>query len=60
MQVDYFLRLHVQNNQNKMNWSCGSDVREPALQDQSPEFKPQSRQKKKRLVLTSVVSSNGK
>jgi hypothetical protein len=34
-----------QNNQSKMDWRCGSSA--PALQAWSPEFKPQSHQKKK-------------
>jgi hypothetical protein len=29
----------------KMDWRCGSSVRVPALQEQSPEFKLQSQQK---------------
>jgi hypothetical protein len=31
-----------------MDWRCGSSRKSPALQSQSPEFKPQSHQKKKR------------
>jgi hypothetical protein len=30
----------LQNNQSKMNWRCGWNSRAPALQAQSPEFKP--------------------
>jgi hypothetical protein len=31
-----------------MDWRCGSNSREPALQAQSPEFKPPDPQKKKK------------
>jgi hypothetical protein len=31
---------HLQNNQSKMDWRCGSRGRVPALQVPSPEFKP--------------------
>jgi hypothetical protein len=31
-----------------MDWKCGSSSRVPTLQMQSPEFKPQSHQKKKK------------
>jgi hypothetical protein len=31
-----------------MDWRCGSSRKSPALQSQSPEFKPQSHQKKKK------------
>jgi hypothetical protein len=30
-----------------MDWRCGSSSREPALQAQSPQFKPQSHQKER-------------
>jgi hypothetical protein len=33
---------HLQNNQTKTDWRCGSSSRAPALQVQSLEFKPQS------------------
>jgi hypothetical protein len=39
------MRPHLQNNHRKMDRRCGN--RTPALQSQSPEFKPQSQQKKK-------------
>jgi hypothetical protein len=39
---------HLQNNQSKIDWRCGSTGRAPALQVQSPELKPQSNQKKKK------------
>jgi hypothetical protein len=42
-----FMRLHLQTNQSKMEWRCGSNRRVPALQVQSPEFKPKSNQKEK-------------
>jgi hypothetical protein len=35
-------RIHLQNNQSKMDWRCGSRSRVPVLQAQSTEFKPQS------------------
>jgi hypothetical protein len=35
-------------NQNKMDWRCGSYGRVAVLQVQSPEFKLQSHQKKKK------------
>jgi hypothetical protein len=40
-----------------MNWRCGSSNRVPALQVQSPDFKPQSHQKKKKkeLLMTWVA-----
>jgi hypothetical protein len=41
------MRLHLQTNQSKMEWRCGSNRRVPALQVQSPEFKPKSNQKEK-------------
>jgi hypothetical protein len=31
-----------------MDWRCGSSCREPSMEAQSPEFKPQSHQKKKK------------
>jgi hypothetical protein len=37
---------HLQNNQSKMDWRCGSRTKTPALQVQSSELKPQSNQKK--------------
>jgi hypothetical protein len=33
-----------------MDWRCGSSSRLPALQEGSPEFKPQSQEKK--IVIT--------
>jgi hypothetical protein len=33
-----------------MDWRCGSSSRAPALQAQSPQFKPQDYQKKKKIV----------
>jgi hypothetical protein len=42
-----FYRPHLQNNQSKMDWGCGSSSRAPALQVQSLEFKPQSQERKK-------------
>jgi hypothetical protein len=39
---------HLQNNQSKMNWRCGSSGGAPSLQVQSPEFKPQSHVKKEK------------
>jgi hypothetical protein len=33
----------------KMDWRCGSNGEEPALQVQSPEFKPQSQTQKKNM-----------
>jgi hypothetical protein len=33
------------NNQDKIDWSCGSRGRVPVLQAWSPEFRPQSHQK---------------
>jgi hypothetical protein len=44
----YFPRSHLQNNQSKMGWRCGSIGRTPVLQVQSPEFTPQSHQIKKK------------
>jgi hypothetical protein len=35
-----FMILHLQTNQSKMDWKCGSSSRAPALQIWSPEFKP--------------------
>jgi hypothetical protein len=34
------MKSRLQNNQSKMDWSCGSSGRTSALQTQSPEFKP--------------------
>jgi hypothetical protein len=42
------MRPHLQNNQSKMEWRCDSSFRAPPWQAQSPEFKPQSRQNKKK------------
>jgi hypothetical protein len=39
--------LHLQNNQRKIDWRYGSSSRVPALQMQSPKFKPQSHSKQK-------------
>jgi hypothetical protein len=39
---------HLQNNQSKIVWRCGSGCRPPVLQVWSPGFKPQSYQKKKK------------
>jgi hypothetical protein len=39
--------LHLQNNQRKIDWKCGSSCRTTALQAWSPEFKSLSHQKKK-------------
>jgi hypothetical protein len=36
---------HLQNNQSKMDWRCGSSSKAPDLQARSPEFKLQSHQK---------------
>jgi hypothetical protein len=41
---------HLQNNQSKMDWRCGSSRRAPALQVWNAEFKPQSHKKKKEEV----------
>jgi hypothetical protein len=38
-----------------MNWRCGSSGTTTALQAQSPEFKPQSHQKKKNKL--SIIKS---
>jgi hypothetical protein len=46
------MRSHLQNKQSKMEWRCGSSSKVSALQSQSPEFKPQSHQKKKRWLLS--------
>jgi hypothetical protein len=43
-----FMRTHLQNNQNKMDWSCGSSSREPAPQARCLEFKLQPTKKKKK------------
>jgi hypothetical protein len=32
---------HLQSNQSKIDWMCGSSSTAPSLQVQSPEFKPQ-------------------
>jgi hypothetical protein len=42
------LKVHFQNNQSNMDWRYGSSGNLSSLQDQSPEFKPQSHQKKKK------------
>jgi hypothetical protein len=44
-QANSSLDPHLQNKQSKMDWRSGSSGRGPALQVQSPEFKPQSYQK---------------
>jgi hypothetical protein len=44
-------RLHLQNNQSKMNWRYGSSSRAPALQAWSPEFKLQSHKKTSVIVV---------
>jgi hypothetical protein len=44
--------LHLQNNQSKTDWRCGSHCRGSALKAQSPDFKPQSHQKKKKSFKT--------
>jgi hypothetical protein len=41
---------HLQNNQSKIVWRCGSGCRPPVLQVWSPGFKPQSYQKKKKTT----------
>jgi hypothetical protein len=51
------LRPHLQNNQSKMDWRCGSSSRVPALQVRSPEFKFQS-YKKERVGESLPVSTN--
>jgi hypothetical protein len=38
---------HLQNDQSKVDWRCGSSGRTPALQVWSPEFKTKSYWKKK-------------
>jgi hypothetical protein len=43
------------NNQNKMDWRCGSSGRAPALQEQSLELRPQSHKKKKEFVSKSNI-----
>jgi hypothetical protein len=40
------MRSHLQNSQSKMDWRCGSGIEH--LQVESPEFKPQAHQKKKK------------
>jgi hypothetical protein len=45
----WFTRPHPQNSQSKMDWRCGSTPRVPAVQVQSPEFKPQFKPIKKIL-----------
>jgi hypothetical protein len=42
------------NNQNKMEWRCGSNSRAPALKAWSYEFKHQSYIKKKKRILVSL------
>jgi hypothetical protein len=37
---------HLQNNQSKMDWRCGSSGRTPALQAQGSKFKPHCHQKR--------------
>jgi hypothetical protein len=34
------LKAPLQNNQSKTDWRCGSGGRVPALQAQTPEYKP--------------------
>jgi hypothetical protein len=54
---------HLQNNQSKMDWRCGSSSRVPALPAQSPEVKPSSvllspkkrERKKKSIVYFHVI-----
>jgi hypothetical protein len=41
-----------------MDWRCGSSHRVPALQVQSPEFKPQSHQKKKKKISQLYTTNN--
>jgi hypothetical protein len=41
-----FQHPHLQSNQSKMEWRCGPSTKGPDLQVKSPEFKPQSHQKK--------------
>jgi hypothetical protein len=45
------------NNQSRIGWICGSSSGAPALQIQSPEFKPQSHLKKKIISLNSCKLS---
>jgi hypothetical protein len=54
-----FKRSHLQNNQSKMHWRCGSRSRAPALQAQSLEFKTLVPLKKKRKKRTSPLASAG-
>jgi hypothetical protein len=42
----------------KMDWRCGSSGGMPALEVQSPEFKPQSHQKKKKFFFC-LCEANG-
>jgi hypothetical protein len=47
-------RLQGNLQQTNNNWKCGSSGRMPALQAQSPEFKPQSHKRKKRRQTTTT------
>jgi hypothetical protein len=49
------MKPHLQTNQSKMGWRCGSSVTVPALQAQSPEFKTKSHQKN--LKMLKIISS---
>jgi hypothetical protein len=46
---------NLQNNQNKMDWRCGSSSRLPGLQVWSPQFKSQSHQNKQTKTLKWLV-----
>jgi hypothetical protein len=48
-QEKQFLRPHLHNNQNEIDWRRGSSGRAPALLVQSPKFKPQTYKKKKKV-----------
>jgi hypothetical protein len=58
---EIFHLTHLQNNQSKMDWSrCGSGNRVPALQVQSPEFKPQSNKQTNKQTKTPKINERGK
>jgi hypothetical protein len=44
-QANNSLDPHLQNNQSKMDWRCGSSSSMPALQAWSPKFKTQFHKK---------------
>jgi hypothetical protein len=52
------MRFYFQNDQSKKAWRCGTSHRAPALQAQSPEFKPSAPEKQKEIQPNDVAPLN--